>query len=152
MRPIVCTPIQKIAFLRDTINNENISLLSASVDPFQGAGVIITENMEDVFVRDTDSITFVETEYAQELSWLFYQLRDSLTDVIYYFDKAEFYGRLAEAANIYLIRGEERNGLLMSVLLEASMMAYESLQTKATLIRDEVLSCVGSLSDIAEKI
>lgn len=144
--------IGQIAFIQDTIFNENISQLAAGVEPFNAAGVIVAEDLEDVWIRDRDAVVIVETMYAQELSWLFYQIRDKLDEVICYYDKEEFYSRLADSANLYLRRAEDLTGLLLSVLLEASKMTCESLHTKAQLIKDEVLACVGSLSDVAEKI
>ena len=40
----------------------------------------------------------------------------------------------------------------MAVLMEATVLTAESLEYKTQAIKDEVLACAGSLSDVAEKI
>ena len=69
---------------------------------------------------------FVVTKYDKELSWLFYKLVDiflfkqKLLDTS---SKIEFFGRLANAANLYISRlkksSENCEGLLKNVLNEA---------------------------------
>jgi len=144
--------LEQIEQIKYTLFNENVSALAAGVEPFAGAGVIIAEDLEDVFIRDINSVTTVETPYAQELSWLFYQCRDNLGDVITFFDKEEFYTRLADAANNYKANADDMTGLLVSVFLEATIMTAQTMQIKNQQVKDEVLACVGSLSDVAERM
>lgn len=69
---------------------------------FSENGICITEDAEEEFVRPGTQITFVETPYAQQLSWVFRQFKDGMPDVILSIGRAEFYGQLADSANSYL--------------------------------------------------
>ncbi|MCQ2148315.1 MAG: hypothetical protein MJZ16_12510, partial [Bacteroidales bacterium] len=112
--------LESFHLIRDIIKEENISALAARVDPFAESGVIVTEDREDVYIKSGSSETIVETPYAQELSWLFYECKKKLDDVIFYFDKEEFFGALADAANEFISKSDDKLGLLMAVLVEAS--------------------------------
>ena len=146
-------PIDCLKELRGKVLGTDISAIAMGCMLFSQDGVIVTDDIEDEFIPENNPPIVVETRYAQELSWLMAQFRDGLFDVITYFSKSDFYGRLADAANAYLlVREDDRRGLLMAVLLEATMLTAESLEYKNQTIKDEVLACVGSLSDVAEKI
>ena len=146
-------PIDCLKELRGKVLGTDISTTAMGCMLFSQDGVIVTDDIEDEFIPENNPPIVVETRYAQELSWLMAQFRDGLFDVITYFSKGDFYGRLAEAANAYLlVREDDKRGLLMAVLMEATVLTAESLEYKNQAIKDEVLACVGSLSDVAEKI
>ena len=146
-------PIDCLKELRGKVLGTDISATARGCMLFSQDGVIVTDDIEDEFIPENNPPIVVETRYAQELSWMMAQFRDGLFDVITYFSKGDFYGRLAEAANAYLlVREDDKRGLLMAVLMEATMLTAESLEYKNQAIKDEVLACVGSLSDVAEKI
>ena len=146
-------PIDCLKELRGKVLGTDISTTAMGCMLFSQDGVIVTDDIEDEFLPENNPPIVVETRYAQELSWLMAQFRDGLFDVITYFSKGDFYGRLAEAANAYLlVREDDKRGLLMAVLMEATVLTAESLEYKNQAIKDEVLACVGSLSDVAEKI
>ena len=146
-------PIDCLKELRGKVLGTDISTTAMGCMLFSQDGVIVTDDIEDEFLPENNPPIVVETRYAQELSWLMAQFRDGLIDVITYFSKGDFYGRLAEAANAYLlVREDDKRGLLMAVLMEATVLTAESLEYKNQAIKDEVLACVGSLSDVAEKI
>lgn len=150
--PSRVSPYEQFKDIRDTVLQECIPALAAGVDPFHKHGVIITENIENEYVSPDCSDIIVETEHVQEISWLFYEIRDKMDEVVAYYHKDEFFRTLAETANLYLIRSDDMYGLLMAVLSEAAVFMGETMQIKAQAIKDEVLACVGSLSDVAEKI
>ena len=146
-------PIDCIKELREKALSADISTIAMGSMLFNQDGVIVTDDVEDEFIPENNPPIVVDTQFAQELSWLLAQFKDGLFEVMTYFSKSDFYGRLAEAANAYLlVREDDRRGLLMAVLLEATMLTAESLEYKNQAIKDEVLACVGRLSDVAEKI
>ena len=146
-------PIDCLKDLREKVLGPDISAIAMGSMFFNQDGVIVTDDVEDEYIPENNPPIVVETQYAQELSWLLAQFKDGLFEVMTYFSKGDFYGRLAEAANAYLlVREDDRRGLLMAVLLEATVLTAESLEYKNQAIKDEVLACVGSLSDVAEKI
>ena len=146
-------PIDCLKDLREKVLGADISAIAMGSKLFNQDGVIVTDDIEEEFIPENNPPVVVETQYAQELSWLLAQFRDGLFEVITNFSKGDFYGRLANAANAYLlVREDDKRGLLMAVLMEATVLTAESLEYKNQAIRDEVLACVGSLSDVAEKI
>ena len=146
-------PIDCLKGLREKILGAGISVAAMGSKLFDQDGVIVTDDIENEFIPESNPPVVVETQYAQELSWLMAQFKDGLFEVITNFSKEDFYGRLADAANAFLlVREDDRRGLLMAVLLEASVLTAESFEYKNQAIKDEVLACVGSLSDVAEKI
>lgn len=71
---------------------------------------------------------FVVTPNAQQLSWLFYQLRDIFSDTYDGNTKIEFFGRLANAALRYQEKhrgNEDQRSLLFAVLHESFAMLDE---------------------------
>lgn len=146
-------PIDCLKDLREKVLGADISAIAMGSMLFNQDGVIVTDDIEEEFIPENNPPVVVETQYAQELSWLLAQFRDGLFEVITNFSKGDFYGRLANAANAYLlVREDDKRGLLMAVLMEATVLTAESFEYKNQAIRDEVLACVGSLSDVAEKI
>lgn len=138
--------------IRETILTANLSELSIGVMLFHEADVIVTDDIEEEFIREDRHETIVETPHAQELSWLLYQIQQNMTETMSGYRREEFFGLLADAAGAFIARSDDRTGLLLAVLLQACAMVSEQKQARCQLIRDEVLSCVGSLSDLAEKI
>lgn len=146
-------PIECLKGLREKVMGTDISAMAMGSMLFNQDGVIVTDDIEEEFIPENNPPIIVETQYAQELSWLMAKFKDGLFDVMTCFSKDDFYGRLAEAANAYLsVRDDDKLGLLTAVLLEATVLTAESLEYKNQAIKDEVLACAGSLSDVAEKI
>lgn len=91
--------------------------------PWGGADVVIVDHepnrAEGGFYPEP---RYVVTKFALELSWLFQSLRDVFYDanLIDSCSKIEFFGRLGNAANRYLIREASQTayGLLSAVLHE----------------------------------
>ena len=88
---------------------------------FEGAGVIITypsqKNTKD------KSVIYVETKYAQELSNIYFKLRDYFYNEIDYLSKYAFYGKLAEKYNRLI----EKNGDIKANLQTFLLLIEESL-------------------------
>jgi len=145
----------ELKFLRDLMDkvlNENMMMLSSGTMLFHECGILVTDDIEQEFINPDKPETIVETEYAQELSWLLRQIKTGLDDTASYFRKDEFYGMLADAALESLQRTDDRSAMLLAVLLQASMLVGNTLRTRNDRMRDEVLSCAASLSDLAEKL
>lgn len=145
-------PLDVLKDLRDKVTDGEIVKIARGSMFFNQDGVIITDDAEDEFIPEDNPPAVVETEHAEELSWLMFQLKDGLGDVVSWFAKPVFYGRLADAANNYLLAKDDLRGLLLSVILEATILTAESMDYKNQSIKDEVLACVSSLSEVAEKI
>ena len=144
--------LEIIKDLNDKLLNENIAALSADSMLFNQNGVIVTDDIENEFIPEGDKITVVESEFAQEISWMMLQLHKGLDEVKTYFHKNEFSQLLADAANVAILKGTDRTGILLSILQEATFLTAQTMQMKAENLRDEVLSCVGSLNDVIERI
>ncbi len=90
---------------------------------WDGANVIITSGQNNRVSRSFYSeLRLVITDDAQELSWLFYQLRDIFAELYDSTSKLEFFGRLANTALRYQrISKDDKNqrDLLFAVLHEA---------------------------------
>lgn len=75
-----------------------------------------------------DTFFVVSEKFSFEISWMFEQLKavfyaDNLVD---YYRKNEFFGRLARAANRGIFRNsEDRNGICMEILKEAQQIYDE---------------------------
>ena len=78
----------------------------------------------DGFYPDRD---YVATKHHRELSWLFEQLRDLFVPYIDYMNKYEFYGRLADSANRFIVKygDEEQRNVIQAVLHEAESMLVD---------------------------
>lgn len=141
-----------ISSLRQKVLSGTLTRLSAGTMLFSENGICITEDAEEEFVRPGTEVTFIETEYAQQLSWVFRQFKDGIPDVILSIGRGDFYGQLADAANAYLAQASDMYGLMLSVILEASVLACQVQYINQQNLRDEVLACAASLSDVAEKL
>lgn len=144
--------LEIITDLLDKLFNGNIVALSAGSMLFNQNGVIVTDDIENEYIPDGADITIVESEFAQEISWMMLQLNKGLDEVKTYFHKNEFSQLLADAANAAITKGTDRTGILLSILQEATFLTAQTTQMKAENLRDEVLSCVGSLNDVIERI
>lgn len=107
-----------ISSLREKVLSGTLTRVSAGSMLFSENGICITEDAEEEFVRPGTEVTFVETEYAQQLSWVFRQFKEGIPDVI----------------------------------LEASVLACQTQYINQQNLRDEVLACAASLTDVAEKL
>ena len=89
-----------------------------------GADLVITSSDSQTYSKGD---TVIKTKYAKELSWLFEKLRDIFAPYLDGFNKFEFYGRLADAANEYLENNQEVNekDLLIYVHTEARHLFKE---------------------------
>lgn len=96
---------------------------------WDGANVVITARQDNRASSSYYSqLRYVVTADAQELSWLFCQLRDIFSGLYDNTSKLEFFGRLANAALRYQsISKDEENqrDLLFAVLHEAFAMLEE---------------------------
>ncbi|MBR1436765.1 MAG: hypothetical protein IJ584_16830 [Bacteroidales bacterium] len=115
-------------------------------------GVIITDDVENEYISADNPPKVIETEYAQELSWLFMQLRDGLPDVVLNLRRSVFFSFLADAALRCIARGCDLTGIALGVIGEATLLEAQDLRDKAQAIKDELLASAGSLQDLAEKI
>lgn len=141
-----------ISSLREKVLSGTLTRVSAGSMLFSENGICITEDAEEEFVRPGTEVTFVETEYAQQLSWVFRQFKEGIPDVILSLGRDDFYGQLADAANAYLSQSDDMYGLMLSVILEASVLACQTQYINQQNLRDEVLACAASLTDVAEKL
>ncbi|MEA4873403.1 MAG: hypothetical protein VB076_11425 [Synergistaceae bacterium] len=80
------------------------------------------DSSESSFYGNSDIL--VISDYAQEISALFYELGETFFSKIDYYSKLEFYGRLAEAANRQ-IKVSDDLGVLLAMLDEIDKMRKE---------------------------
>ena len=132
MEPENNFPLDKINVLRNQINSGNYKQKVNPNTMWGGADVLIrkemnaelsqwqdNENIVISFQKFTPHRQVVVTEYAAELTWLFYQLGKIFSDQINFSSKYDFYGFLAYSSRKY-IQQNPSNGsceqLLLSVL------------------------------------
>ena len=125
-------PLDKINVLRNQITSSNYKQKVNPNEMWGGADVLIrkemnaelsqwqgNENIVISFQNFTPHRQVVVTEYAAELTWLFYQLGQIFSDQIDFSSKYDFYGFLAYSSRKY-IQQNPSNGsceqLLLSVL------------------------------------
>lgn len=89
---------------------------------FAGAGIIVRKPGGEAA---GGSITVVETQHAKKVSSLIFALKAVFENDLDYFNKYEFYGRLADAANVQLQHEDDLAAIRKAVLAEACMMATE---------------------------
>lgn len=144
--------LETLKEIREAVLTQNLTLLSKGAMLFHDADIIVTDDIEEEYISTERPQTVVETPYAQELSWLLHWIGKDMRDTMSGYRREEFFGILADAANAFISRSDDRIGLLLAVLLQACELVAEQKQVRCQQIRDEVLSCAGSLSDLAEKI
>ena len=115
-------------------------------------GVLITDDIENEYISQSNPPVIVETDYAQELSWLLMRLGEVLNDVVTSLGRKVFFQVMAETANALLARGTDLTGLVQGILAKASLMQAQTLRSQLQGIKNELLASAGSLSDLAERI
>ena len=89
---------------------------------FAGAGIIVRKPGGP---EAGGSIVVVETEYAAQVSRLIFALKEVFKGSLDYFNKYEFYGRLAAAANEQLCICDDPEALRAAIISEACVIASE---------------------------
>ena len=105
------------------ILESDVTSLSSQVEPWGGAGVIITDHITPEIIRwknSDSSNVLVHTVYAKELSWLFRELKAAYSDQLDYLSKYVFYPYVARVANKLLKDNPDiaLNELLFGILNE----------------------------------
>jgi hypothetical protein len=124
--------LKEIEALEKRIMASDVSVEAGTVKEWGGADVIIKTRLD----KDTENwlgnqplaISLQSTEprrravitnYAKELSWLFYQLKGVFSERIDYISKYDFYGLLAQSAINHITKNketEDAQSLLIAVL------------------------------------
>lgn len=149
------TRINPVEFLEDLFEKvltESITALSRGSMLLNGEGILVTDDIENEYVSNSNPPVIVETEYAQELSWLLMRLSEGLNDVVTSMGKKAFYQDMAGTANACIARGTDLTGLVQGILARASLLQAKILRSQLQSIRNELLASAGSLSDLAERI
>lgn len=145
-------PVEFLEDLFEKVHLESITTLSRGGMLLNSDGVIITDDLENEYISQINPPVIVETEYAQELSWLLMRICEGLNDVVISLGKKVFLQEMAEAANGCIARGANLTGLVEGVLAKASLMQAQNLRLQLQGIKSELLASAGALSDLAEKI
>jgi hypothetical protein len=107
--------------------------------PWAGAGTVICERLP-THVRSSD--TYVVSPYVVELSWLIASLQMACREFLDFQNKDAFYGRLADAANRYLMQRDSSHlnakDLCFAVLREAMRIVDEAGRGELSPVRNEV--------------
>ena len=69
-------PVDFLEDLSEKVMSESITLLSRGCMLVNSEGILVTDDIENEYISKNDPPVIVETEYAQELSWLLKQLTD----------------------------------------------------------------------------
>lgn len=138
--------------LRETILTGNLSKLSMGTMLFHECGVVVTDDIEEEYINPDKNETVVETEHASELSWMLYQIKANMHGTMLDYTRDEFFGMLADAANLAIARTDDRTAILLAVFLELSFLTLNSKQVRMDRIKDEAMACAASLADLAEKM
>ena len=149
------TRINPVEFLEDLFEKvltESITALSRGSMLLNGEGILVTDDIENEYVSNSNPPVIVETEYAQELSWLLMRLSEGLNDVVTSMGKKAFYQDMAGTANACIARGTDLTGLVQGILARASLLQAKILRSQLQSIRNELLASAGTLSDLAERI
>ena len=145
-------PVEFLEDLFEKVHSESITVLSRGGMLLNSDGVIITDDLENEYISKITPPVIVETEYAQELSWLLMRLCEGLNDVVTSLGKKSFLQEMVEAANGCIARGANLTGLVEGVLAKAALMQAQNLRSQLQGIKSELLASAGALSDLAEKI
>jgi hypothetical protein len=127
-------PKNKVIAELDSLSKLVISGLSGKAKPWQGADVVITNELK-LGNSEVDSFypspRFVVTEYVGEVSWLFEKLARIFVDEDNYGAwKEEFFGRLGNMANKVI--GNNKKATVSDVqlaILHESYAIYEEIQS-----------------------
>jgi len=127
--------ITKLEDLKKQVIETDISEISKETELWGGADVIICEKMDrdiKIWLENQPIVISsqmsdprrraVITNFAKELSWLFYQLKKIFSERIDYSSKYDFYGLLAQSAMEYLEEheGEEELTELLLRVIDSS--------------------------------
>ena len=145
-------PVEFLEDLFEKVLTESITALSRGSMLLNGEGILVTDDIENEYVSNSNPPVIVETEYAQELSWLLMRLSEGLNDVVTSMGKKAFYQDMAGTANACIARGTDLTGLVQGILARASLLQAKILRSQLQSIRNELLASAGSLSDLAERI
>ena len=145
-------PVEFLEDLSEKVMSESITVLSRGSMFLNSEGILVTDDIENEYVSRKDPPVVVETEYAQELSWLLLRLAEGMNDVVTSLGRKAFYQKMAETANACIDRGTDLTGLVQGILAQASLLQAQSLRSQLLSIKDELMASAGSLSDLAEQI
>ena len=145
-------PVEFLGDLSEKVMSESITVLSRGSMLLNSEGILVTDDIENEYVSRKDPPVVVETEYAQELSWLLLRLTEGMNDVVTSLGKKAFYQKMAETANACIAKGTDLTGLVQGILAQASLLQAQSLRSQLLSIKDELMTSAGSLSDLAEQI
>lgn len=145
-------PVEFLMELSEQLMTENLTLLAEGGMLLNGDGIVITDDVENEYISQSNPPLVIETEYAVQLSWLFFRLTEGLSDMVIGLGKKAFYEELGLAALGCIARGTDLTGLAMGVLAKAALLEAQDLRSRSQAIRNELLSSAGALSDLAEKI
>ena len=145
-------PVEFLEDLFEKVLTESITALSRGSMLLNGEGILVTDDIENEYVSNSHPPVIVETEYAQELSWLLMRLSEGLNEVVTSMGKKAFYQDMAGTANACIARGTDLTGLVQGILARASLLQAKILRSQLQSIRNELLASAGSLSDLAERI
>ena len=145
-------PVEFLMELSERLMTENLTLLAEGGMLLNGDGIVITDDVENEYISQSNPPLVIETEYAVQLSWLFFRLTEGLSDMVIGLGKKAFYEELGLTALGCIARGTDLTGLVMGVLAKAALLEAQDLRSRSLAIRNELLSSAGALSDLAEKI
>ena len=145
-------PVEFLEDLSEKVMSESITVLSRGSMLLNSDGILVTDDIENEYVSKKDPPVVVETEYAQELSWLLLRLSEGMNDVVTALGRKVFYQKMAGTANACIARGTDLTGLVQGILAQASLLQAQSLRSQLLSIKDELMASAGSLSDLAEQI
>ena len=151
-RYVKMNPVEFLTELSERLLTENLTLLAEGGMLLNGDGIVITDDVENEYISQSNPPLVIETEYAVQLSWLFFRLTEGLSDMVIGLGKKAFYEELGLTALGCIARGTDLTGLVMGVLAKAALLEAQDLRNRSQAIRNELLSSAGALSDLAEKI
>ncbi len=145
-------PVDFLEDLSEKVMSESITLLSRGCMLVNSEGILVTDDIENEYISKNDPPVIVETEYAQELSWLLKQITDGLNDVVTSVGTKEFNREMAETANACIAKGTDLTGLVQGILARASLLQAQNLRSQLQSIKDELMASSGTLYDLADRI
>lgn len=145
-------PLEYLHELSEKLMTESITVLSRGSMLLNADGILITDDLENEYISQSNPPVVVETEYAQELSWLLMRLAEGLNDVVTTHGRKVFFQELAETAISLVAKGTDLTGLVQGILARVSLMQAEYLRSQLQAIKNELIASAGALSDLAEQI
>ena len=133
-------PVEFLEDLSEKVISESITVLSRGSMLLNSDGILVTDDIENEYVSRKDPPVVVETEYAQELSWLLLRLSEGMNDVVTALGRKVFYQKMARTANACIARGTDLTGLVQGILAQASLLQAQSLRSQLLSIKDELMA------------